>query len=306
MQDLTKEQIIDFIKRQKILIILVGAVLLILIVLIVVFTTRPKVVTKGRTGNNQQSGAIPTKKPFDPFGLSGKEDRTEDSDNEAIATSLKNIHSGNPSAPLPSSIKNVQTNGSTTNIPLASGSITQTSQGTVNPNGNIQTGVGSNVQEDNIRIVFQNPDGTTTTYIPPGTPPDEVRWGRYTNNVGKYAINYPSNWQFIYSVNSGNEGVALYPPNVNINDPTSPYIGFGLTNSFLLPVIGNTENSLITSILVDGVSGNLYTNGPLGNSYIASVMQYSGKYFGVGASKSDATFAYVYYYMLNSLTFNIE
>ncbi len=310
MEDLTKEKLVIFIKKQRIPIILVSLVLVIAVSGFAIFRGSQKTLpaTNGRTGNSiNQPNVTPTKKPFNPFAIFDKPEETDDSNKSTADTSLKNIHSGNPLAPIPSSIKKIQSDGKVTAQPLVGGSIVQTTQGTINSTGNIQTGVDSNTQVDNIRIVFQNPDGTTTTYIPPGTPPDEVRWGRYSNTTSKYAINIPINWQFVYSIDgNGHEGVALYPPNVNVNDPNVPYIGFGITESFLLPVAGNVENSYTTPLIVDGITGTLYTNGSLGNSYVASVLQYSGKYFGLGASKSDATFAYVYYYMINSLTFNTE
>lgn len=310
MQDLTKEQVIEFIKRKKIAVALVSTTVFIVIVGLWIYgssrnPTRVEDETANNT-NNQTTNATPSKKPFNPLGLFENSEKNDDSSKKTIATSLENIHSGDPSAPIPASLKKVQ-NGQVTSQPLTSGSIIQTTQGSINPNGNIQTGVDSSTQVDNIRIVFQNPDGTTFTYIPPGTPPDEVRWGRYTNDKFKYAINFPINWQFVYSLDeNGNEGVALYPPNVDPNSSSSPFIGYGTTDNFSLPTVLDTTGALATPLIVDGYQGTLYTNGPVGQSYIASVLKYSNKFFGLGASKSDATFAYVYYYMINSLTFNIE
>lgn len=255
-----------------------------------------------------QTGSGSKKKPANLLGFlfgSQKKDSSSNSANQQEDSTVKPPPNTSSSTEK-STVTQIKPDGTKTTQEITGTTIGKTTQGTVNLNANIAQDLSSNTEADKIRIVFQNPDGSTFTYIPPGTPPDEVRWGRYTNIRERYAINYPSNWQFIYSFNGKHEGVALYPPGVNANDPNSPYIGFGMTDLFLLPVAASAENSYKTSIVVDGQSGTLYTNGSFGNSYIASVMQYSGKYFGLGSSKSTATFAYIYYYMLHSLTFNIK
>lgn len=311
INDLKTEKIISYIKKQWKPFSLVAVILVALIVTLLIpnkdNNTRK---TPGSTAiGNQTPKSNPDseKKSFNPLTIlfgPKKDDRNNQNNN--IPTGVKPQPNVTAAASSGSTITKVLPDGTKTTQQATGSSTINTTQGTINPNANISQGIASNTQVDNLRIVFQNPDGTTFTYIPPGTPPDEVRWARYTNNVAKYAINYPSNWQFVYSVTDGNEGIALYPPGSSPNNPASHYIGFGVTNSFLLPATGDTSNALVTSIVADGVSGNLYTEGPLGNSYIASVFSYSGKYFGLGGSKSDATFAYVYYYMLQSLTFNIE
>jgi hypothetical protein len=302
MMELDKEKVLQFVKKQKKPLLFGGVILLVLFVTLAI--------PSGKKAPSIGGVPPPTNKPFNPFGLFGKEQKEEKTavnTQEAVEKSLNNIHSGNPSAPIPTGIVRINPNGTKTTQSVGTGGTIRTAQGTISLQSNIQSGVNSNDQADILRIVFRNPDGSTTSYIPPGTPPNEVRWGRYTNDRFNYAINYPVNWQFFYTIDAdGHEGIALYPPYVNVNDPKSPYVGFGLTERFLLPTLGNTANALITPIRVDGVSGDLYTEGPLGPSYMASVFQYNGKYFGLGSSISDATFAYVYYYMLYSLTFNTQ
>jgi hypothetical protein len=254
---------------------------------------------------NSADSPTPTKKPLNPFGFLFDKDKEDKEAGGAVRPTPPafpgNVINENTSR---STVTKVNSDGTSSTQTISGTGSIKTSQGIINPNTNIEKDISGNEDQDNIAIVFQNPDGTTTKYIPPGTPPDEVRWARYINRKENYEINYPFNWQFVYSVDgNGHEGIALYPPGVNKNDPRSQYVGFGVTRSFLLPAVGDTSNALVTPIRVDGVSGDLYTNGPLGNSYIASIFSYNGNYFGLGASKSDTTFAYVYYFMLHSLTF---
>lgn len=258
----------------------------------------------GPTGSAGKSSA---KKPFNLFGIFPQTDKNKKNDQVSDSSIFPTPPLGLQSTKDKFTISSLSASGNQTGKTIIGSTTVRTTQGTISTQANIQSDVAGNDQQDLIRIVFQNPDGSTTTYIPPGTPPDEVRWGRYTNEKSKYAINFPSNWQFFYSIDAdGHEGIALYPPNTNPNDQSSPFIGFGITEKFVLPTVGDATDAYVTPLVVDGVLGSLYTNGPLGNSYVASVLQYSSKHFGLGASKSDTTFAYVYYYMLNSLTFNTQ
>lgn len=292
--------------------ILLGALAVVVaaITLILILSNKKAPLPGAGITDNRTAGQLPTKKPFSPFGFLSNENKQEKpavNTQDAIDKSLKNIHSGSPAAPIPTGIIKIQPNGTKASQAVGGSGTTQTSQGTISTQANIQTGVDSSTQADNIKIVFQNPDGSTFTYIPPGTPPDEVRWGRYTNIKAKYAINYPVNWQFVYAIDtSGNEQILLYPPTQDVNDPNSHYIAFGYSDSAFNPVNTNLSESYPTSIKVDGVPGTLYTNGEIGESSITSFLDYNSGSFGLMASKSDATFAYVYYYMLNSLTFNIQ
>ncbi len=304
-------QIISFLRNQWKPVSLVVVIFLILIVTLLIPSGGKNARNNpGRQGiSNQSTKNSPDSpnKSSSPlsFLFGTKKDNTK-SQQQNIPTGVKSPPNIITSDTSQSIVTKVLPDGTKTIQKVTATTVINTTQGTINPNTNIATDLTSNTQEDVLSMVFQNPDGTTFTYIPPGTPPDEIRWARYTNNTAKYAINYPYNWQFVYSVENGNEGIALYPPGSNPNDPSSQYIGFGMTNSFLLPTGGDASIAHITNIVADGVPGKLYTEGPLGNSYVASIFSYSGKYFGLASSKSDATFAYVYYYMLQSLTFNIE
>lgn len=310
ISDLKSEQIKTFLRNQWKPVSLVAVIFIILIITLLIpgkekntrNTPGRQTVSNETTKSNPEAG----KKSFNPLSFIFPPKKDNNSRQQNIPTGVIIPPNATTTSTDKSIVIKVLPDGTKTTQTVTGTATVNTAQGTINTNTNIAQDLTSNTQVDNLRIIFQNPDGTTFTYIPPGTPPDEVRWARYTNNVAKYAINYPSNWQFAYSTENGNEGIALYPPGSNPNDPNSDYIGFGLTNSFLLPTGGDGGNALITGIIADGVSGNLYTEGPLGESYIASIFSYTGKYFGLAGSKSDVTFAYVYYYMLQSLTFNIE
>jgi hypothetical protein len=312
INNLNKEQIVFFLRNQWKPVGLAGLILVALVITLLI-PARGKNSGKtnpggiATTNENANNNSAPEKKSSNIFSFlfNSKKDESSQQNNRqgAVVSTPQDLIN---SQTTESTVTKVNPNGSKTTQKLTISTTINTTQGTINPSSNIDVDLSSNEEADDLRIVFQNPDGTTFTYIPPGTPPDEVRWARYTNNNDKYAINYPFNWQFVYSVANGHEGVALYPPNVNPNDPKSPFLGFGMADKFLLPAAGDNPNALITPIIADGQSGNLYTKGSLGNSYIAAVLSYRDDYFGLNASKSDATFAYVYYYMINSLTFNIE
>ncbi len=307
------EQVMSFLRNQWKPVGLIVITFLILIVTLLIPSggknnTRNNPGRQGISNQSTKNSPDSSNKSSSPLSfLFGTKKESSNTKQQIIPTGVKtppNVITSNTSQ---STVTRIQPDGTATTQKVTGTSVVNTTQGTINPNTNIATDLTSNTQQDILSMVFQNPDGTTFTYIPPGTPPDEVRWARYTNNIAKYAINYPYNWQFVYSVENGNEGIALYPPGSNPNDPNSQYIGFGIANNFLLPTTNEGSVSAhITPIIADGVPGNLYTNGAIGNSYIASVFSYSGKYFGLAGSKSDTTFAYVYYYMLQSLTFNIE
>jgi hypothetical protein len=258
------------------------------------------------TQNDSAKKDIDPKAPSNPlaflFGSKKQEPKSNLTNSQALS-SLPNIITPKTSQ---STVTYLKPDGTKVTQKVTGTTTINTSQGTINPNANIQGVISSNTQVDNIRIVFKSPDGSTFTYIPPGTPPDEIRWAEYTNHNDKYSLIYPYNWQFFYSIINGHEGIALYPPGVNPSDSKSPYIGFGMSDDFHLPTAGQAQGTYLTQITVDGIAGGLYTNGPIGNSYIASVMPYSENYFGLGVSKSDVTFAYVYYYMINSVNFNTE
>ncbi len=261
--------------------------------------------SSNRVGDS--SDVSPTKSPFNLFGLLNNSASEDDKKNETQANkqALTNISNGNPSASVPSYITLVNSGGSVTTQPLSSSGVTSTLQGSINPNSSIQQGVDSS-SDDNIAIKFEVPNGGSFTYIPPGTPNAEIKWGRYKNEVYNYALNYPINWQQEFAIdNEGHELLTLYPPGVDTNNPNSPFIAFAFSSLF--DIVGtHLEDGFATSIVVDGQKGNLYTDGEIGFSYITSFINYLDGSFGLTASKSDETFAYIYYYMINSIDFNTK
>lgn len=248
------------------------------------------------TTNNQDNGI---------FSFFNKEKEAQVSTAPLRDKKLNNIYSGSINAALPESINKLDSNGNSIPQQLKSQDLTNTSQGSINVNSSIQKGVESNDQRDKISISFKNPDGSITEYIPPGTPSEEIRWGRYSNNKHGYEINFPVNWQFTYySDINGDEKILIYPPKSDPNNPDSHYIGFGYSQEILNIADTELSDAYKSELLVDGVEGSTYTNGSLGPSYITSILNYLGGNFVLKATKSDETFAYVYYYMLYSLTFD--
>jgi hypothetical protein len=308
---LTKEQVTNFFKARWKPLAAVGIVLFMLFITLLIpgkSKNATNTIPTNRGSVNGSSGTNNlTNKTANPLDLLFGTGKSRQTQNQKVETSVVKPPPDAINAKTSvSSITKVLQNGSKEVQKVTANSIFSTAQGTINPNASIAQDLASNTHADNITIAFLNPDGSTFTYIPPGTPPDDVRWARYTNENDKYAINYPFNWQFVYSFNNGHEGVALYPPGVDLNDSNSPFIGFGVSDAFHLPAVGNSTGAYVTPIVVDGIAGDLYTNGSLGNSYVASVLPDSGRYFGLGSKISSTTFIYVYYYMLHSLTFNVQ
>lgn len=268
--------------------------------------TNPNSIQSSNPSDSSKSNSGSTNKPFNLFGIVFGPKKQESKSSQTNSQALNNLPNIITSKTSQSTVTLIAPDGSKVTQTVSGSKSISTAQGTINPNANIKAEIAGNTTLDYIYINFKNTDGSTTTYIPPGTPPDEIRWAVYTNHTDNYSLIYPYNWQFFYTIVSGHEGVALYPPGVDINDSKSPYIGFGTTDDFHLPTVGEAQGTLLTPIRVDGIDGGLYTNGPLGNSFVASVMPYLGKFFGLGSSKSDATFSYVYYYMINSINFNAE
>lgn len=149
------------------------------------------------------------------------------------------------------------------------------------------------------QIVFINSNGQSQTYIPPDTPPVEITWARYTNQLEHYAIDYPSNWQIYKMQYMKHEAVFIYAPGADVSDPNVQYISYGWSTYFYPPVA-----SYIGSFTLDGVPGTIYTNGSIGSTYIAGVFNYANGFLNLNNNVSDATFAYIFDHMLLSLDFN--
>lgn len=149
------------------------------------------------------------------------------------------------------------------------------------------------------QIVFIGPNGQPETYTPPATPPVEITWARYTNQLEHYAIDYPSNWQIVTTQYRGHDAIFIYSPGANLNDPNVQYISYGWSGYFYPP-----DASYIGSFTLDSIAGTIYTNGALGTSYIAGIFNYANGFLILNNNVSDATFAYVFAHMLLSLDFN--
>ncbi len=339
LEKILQYKFVQFVIQQKYLFLLGGVITTLVVVTIVIsIPSAPAKSGTQPTGQGSATGSSEAKKEttfFNPLAFffppkqptpTGTTGATNNSGQQTQTTSTgqsgANAVSGPTSATGKSSFGGAPLTGSsgTTTTPSRSGtssSGTTTSSGGSAGSSGSSTG-GSSVGATatpiptstpvpaNIQVIFQNPDGTTTNYIPPHTPPLEVKWGRYTNYQDNYAIDYPVNWQIDVSSVAGHEGVTVYAPGVDVTDSESSHIGFGWSTSYLIAASGSLSNTFDTAIIADSVSGTLYTNGPLGQSFIATIFPYNSGYFGLGSSSSDESFVYVYYYMLYSLRFNIQ
>ncbi len=153
-----------------------------------------------------------------------------------------------------------------------------------------------------VQIIFQDPNGQTQVYTPPSTPPVQVTWAVYDNPQDRYMIQYPSNWQMIKNVSNNHEGIAVFPPGYDINSPDTPHIGLGVAANYTMPQVNNNP-PYVVPIVVDGVNGTLYTQGALGQSYIASIFPRFNGSFGIASNVSTLDITYIYNYMLTSIIF---
>jgi len=151
-----------------------------------------------------------------------------------------------------------------------------------------------------IQIVFANEYGGYFTYVPPVIPPIDVAWMKYINYQDHYSIEYPSDWEIVKTTYNGHEGVTLYMPvdAGNIDRPSIAFVGW------LVDYLSSSA-SYTGKIILNGVPGTIYTNGPLGPSSVAAVFQYTSGYLALGSSTSNPVFVYVFDHMLRSIDFNI-
>ncbi len=156
-----------------------------------------------------------------------------------------------------------------------------------------------------ISITFQDSNGQTQTYTLPNNPPVQITWGRYTNALDHYSIDYPINWQVIKSIDNGHEGLSIFPPNATDTSQFAPHIGLGLSEYYSVPTTG-TGQIYASNIIVDNLPGLLFTQGQEGDSYVASFFQYQGEYFGLGSSVTSSDLLYVFAHMIYSLTFSAQ
>jgi len=225
--------------------------------------------------------------------LFGADNSTTSTQNSTTTTSRTN---GSQSQQSGTSSTQTNFTGSTA-IPTttAANSTQGSSQSTQNSGG-------SN-NDTPIQIIFKTPDGGTDVYTPPSTPPVDVTWSRYVNAADRYSIDYPPTWQLVKTAYNGHEGISLYQPGSDPNDPNVQYIGFGLASYYLLPAGDNQQNTYSYPVTISGINGTMYTQGVLGTGSIALVAQTAQGYFGMGSNISSPAFIYVYNHMLQSLNF---
>ena len=103
------------------------------------------------------------------------------------------------------------------------------------------------------------------------------------------------------SIYNGHENITLYEPGDegNIDKPSIAFVGWKA--DFLA-----SSASYTGQIMLNGVPGTIYTNGPLGLSSISVVFQYTYGYFALGSSTSNPVFIYVFDHMLHSIDFNSD
>ncbi len=207
----------------------------------------------------------------------------------------------NTSSPNQPTLSNQTSQPATVQISSGqSGSVVLQPTAIVNPTNTVpNTNPTSTPESTAPQIVFIGSDGQAQTYTPPSTPPVEIIWARYTNDLEHYAIDYPSNWQIVKTTYRGHDAIFIYSPGADPSDPNVQYISYGWSSYFYPP----TAN-YVGSFIQDGVQGTIYTNGVIGSSYIAGVFQYFNGFLVLNNNISDATFAYIFNQMITSLDFN--
>lgn len=316
---LIQEKILKLVREQKALFILVVLIFILGITTISIQVDRavaPKRSTLIQTPvqqtqqTNQQSREYITTSP--PFSSTIQENKNKQSPFNLLESlfSSQTKSQSTTGSNKPNTVSKVPTVGQRTSQQVNNTAQTisptvQTSTNTqgsgqstsaVNPTLNVPTI--SNVT--NIQINFQAENGQIQTYAPPSEPPIEINWARYINQEDHYAIDYPSGWQMIKAEYSGHEGISLYMPEEdpsNENTRSVAFIGWNIN------YLSNTT-TYTTSIMLNGVPGTLYTNGPIGNSSISVVFQHPYGYFALGSNSSDQTFLYIFDHMLRSISFN--
>lgn len=174
-----------------------------------------------------------------------------------------------------------------------------------NGSNNGSGGVIGTTDLSNVTLYFQSPSGTPEVYVTPTAPPADLTWQTYYNSRDNYSISYPVGWQAVKTVYNTHEGVGLYPPgadtSLTVQDGLQE-IGFGVSQyNYQTPYFDSSNATYTTSVLVDGYSGTLYTQGSLGSNTIAVVFKYGDAYFGLGGTANSDEMIYVFNYMLSSL-----
>lgn len=153
--------------------------------------------------------------------------------------------------------------------------------------------------------LFKDPMGALVVYYLPATPPATITWTTYQNQQDGYTIDYPSNWMKIETSSDGHIGLALYPPGTNLNEnvPGGPEgIGLRWMKTYQSPAPTDPTITYIKPITIDGVTGQLYTQGSLENAIIA-IFAYKGESFILTTDTGSDVIIYAFQHMLDSLKF---
>lgn len=157
----------------------------------------------------------------------------------------------------------------------------------------------TNNQTTDIQIIFKDENGELMIYNPPSGSTISQGWLLYINKQDGFEIEIPDNWQINKTQYNGHEGVILYPPGEDISKVDVQSISFVPWQSDYL----TTSATYTSPILINGISGNIYTKGIMGSSPVAAVLQPYKKYFALGSSSSDASFLNIFDHMLRSVKF---
>jgi hypothetical protein len=153
--------------------------------------------------------------------------------------------------------------------------------------------------------LFKDPAGRFVVYHVPATPSATIIWMTYRNQQDGYAIDYPSNWTQIQNPSNGHTGMAFYPPGTNLNEnvPGGPKgIGFRWIETSQTPVPTDPTITNIKPITINGITGQLYTQGSLGAAIIVT-FPYKGGSFILTTDADSDVLIYAFQHMLESLKF---
>lgn len=310
IDDSFSNKVLTFLEEQKYALILVVAALAALIFLIIFIHWVHSSTVPTVSGITPQSQTVTNKNANKNTSIVAKVESFLFHTNDSNTTS-ESTQSAQSTQNSTSALNVPQTNSQAVSQQVQPTGITQESgtsgTGTNNSIGDqppSQT-QGSNPNQTTFQIVFTGPDGTQT-YTPPDSPPEPVTWATYVDNTYHYSIQYPANWQIVNGKSNFSKGYTLFLPGENAGDITQEYIAFGWSNYNLFPAIAlNDDGSTMSPALVTGVTGTIYTKGPMGISYVVSIFPYQSGYFGLITYSSDPNILYIYQYMMQSLTFNI-
>jgi hypothetical protein len=307
-----KNKIIELVLAQKILSAVLALILFMLIGIIYISISRTNVtkapnplsLNTNQTTISRHVTGIPTQIANSPTNSIPNKQKTNPTPRQFITGQSPSIATQiQPTKTQPSISKTITpgpTNKTTVvqSAPVGSGG----TQPTVALNPTTSPSPDSNptsVPSSSPQIVFIGPSGQAQPYTPPSTPPVEITWARYTNQLEHYAIDYPSNWQIVKTQYRGHEAVFIYGPGTNPSDPNIQYISYGWSTYFYPP-----EASYVGSFTLDGVKGTIYTNGSMGSSFIAGIFNYANGFLVLNNNISDETFTYIFNHMILSLDFN--